>query len=135
MRKWHALAGLAVAVAAGAFVTGSSAIRAQQQPIVGPDYLYIEEFEITRGMVPNDAIAEASDWVRGMRNTGEFRSVKLYIHNTGPRFALYILAEPNSWQALETGFEKFFAARPDIMSSPLPWGLHSDNLLSEIPVE
>jgi hypothetical protein len=59
MRKWHALAGLAVAVAAGAFVTGSSAIRAQQQPIVGPDYLYIEEFEITRGMVPNDAIAEA----------------------------------------------------------------------------
>ncbi len=135
MRTWHALAGLAIALAAGAFATGISAVRAQQQPITGSDYLYIEEFEITRGVVPNDAIAEASDWVRGMRNTGEFRSVKLYIHNTGPRFALYLLAEPNSWQAIETGFEEFFAARPDIMNTPVTFGRHTDNLLSEIPVE
>jgi hypothetical protein len=67
--------------------------------------------------------------------SGHAEHWRIQEHNTGPRFALYILSEPNSWQAIETGFEKFLAARPDFMSSPLTWGLHSDNLLSEIPVE
>lgn len=87
------------------------------------------------GMVPNQAIAEASGWVRAMRGTGEFKSVRLYIHNTGPAFALYVMAEPNSWQAIETGFEKFFAAFPNMMNEPFRWGPHSDNLLSEIAVQ
>ncbi len=56
------------------------------------------------------------------------------MHDTGPRFALYILAEPNSWQAIETGCEKLLEAIPDWMDRPYKFGKHSGNLLSEIPV-
>ena len=44
------------------------------------------------------------------------------------------MMEPNSWQALETGANKFFAARPDILGKPFKWARHSDNLLSAVPV-
>jgi len=60
--------------------------------------------------------------------------VRLFIHNTGPAFSLYIMMEPKSWQAIETGADKFLAARPDILGKPLKWARHSDNLLSEVPV-
>ncbi len=86
-------------------------------------------------MVPDEAIARLSGWVRSLRKTGEFKSVRLYIHNTGPRFSLYILTEPKNWQSIETGFEKFLAANPEIMSGPLGFGRHTDNLLSEVSVE
>ena len=127
--------GLAVAIAS---LAGAGIVVARQQPanpITGANYLYIEEFEIATGVAPNDAIAEASQWVRDMRKTGEFKSVRLLIHNTGPRFALYVLSEPKSWQAIESGFDKFLTARPDIMTKPLKWAHHSDNLLSELSVQ
>ena len=120
-------------------ITGYTFIKAQEKPqenpITGSNYLYIEELEIGFGMVANEAIAEAQGWVKTMRETGEYKSVRLFIHNTGPRFALYILAEPNNWQSIETGAEKWFAAHPELMSQPFKWGAHSDNLLSEISVE
>ena len=46
-----------------------------------------------------------------------------------------MIQEPKSWQAIETGANKFFASRPDIMAKPTTWGHHSDNILNEIPVE
>jgi hypothetical protein len=120
-------------------VTASPLMRSQETkkqvtPLIGENYLYIEEFEIGPGMTMNKAIAESKDSVRGMRKTGEFKSVRLYIHNTGPRFAVYILAEPKSWQSIETGFAKFLATMPDFGDRPV-WFTHSDNLVSEIPVE
>ncbi len=120
-------------------VTASPLMRSQETkkqvtPLIGENYLYMEEFEIGPGMTMNKAIAEGKDWVRGMRKTGDFKSVKLYIHNTGPRFAVYIFAEPKSWQSIETGFAKFLAAMPDFGDRPV-WFAHSDNLVSEIPVE
>ena len=46
-----------------------------------------------------------------------------------------MLLEPKSWQAIEDGQNKFFEANPDLMDRPFNWGVHSDNLLGEIPVE
>jgi hypothetical protein len=133
----YALLVLCFVLVAG--IAGYSLIAAQEKKqevtIVGQNYLYIDEMEIAPGRVPNEAIAEAQGWVKAMRETGEFKSVRLFIHNTGPRFALYILIEPKSWQALETGFEKYFAAQPGIWDKPFNWGAHSDNLLSEVPVK
>lgn len=130
---------LAILLVVTATITGFTLIKAQekqqQNPIVGPNYLYIEELEISAGMVPNEAIAEAQGWVKTMRESGEYKSVRLFIHNTGPRFALYIFMEPNNWQSIEAGANKFFAAHPEIMDKPFKWGAHSDNLLSEINVE
>lgn len=106
-----------------------------EEAISGSNYLYIEEFELAPGAVTNEAIAEAQDWVKGYRATGEYKSVRLFIHNTGPRFALYMLLEQKSWQAIEDGQAKFFAANPELMDRSFNWGVHSDNLLGEIPVE
>ncbi len=119
-------------------VMGYSFITAQEKQQESPfttNYLYIEEMEIGPGMVVNVGIMEAQSWVKTMRNTGDFKSVRLFIHHTGPRFAIYLLAEPNSWQSIETGLEKWIAAHPELMSQPWKWGTHSDNLLSEISVE
>jgi hypothetical protein len=127
----------AILLSLGALL-GATIVLARQQPsspITGANYLYIEEYEIPAGASINDVIAEASQWVRDFRNTGEYKSVRLFIHNSGPALALYILQEPNNWQAIETGANKFFAARPDIMSNPIKWGRRSDNILNEIPVE
>lgn len=130
--------GLSMGLAIAAVSAGGAGVvvaRQEAKPAVtGSNYLYIEEFEIPTGTAPNDAIAEASGWVRDLRKTGEYRNVRLYMHNTGPALAVYILMEPKSWQALETGADKFFAARPDILGQPLKWARHSDNLLSEVPV-
>ncbi len=138
MKRRHALAivaafALAIPAAYGAYPAVTT--ESVQETITGPNYLYIEEFEIGLGTVPNEAIAKAQTWVKIMRETGEFTRVRLFVHNTGPRFALYILAETDNWQSIETGFEKLFEAIPTLMDEPITWATHSDNLLSEIPVE
>ena len=135
MRKLVTIVAIALAVGGGVAVFGGAMAQEAASPITGENYLYIEEYEIGPNMVTNEAIAKASGWVREFRKTGEFKSVRLYIHNTGPRFSLYIFAEPKNWQSIETGFEKFLAANPEIMSEPLGFGRHTDNLLSEISVE
>jgi hypothetical protein len=135
-KRYLIIAGVLVfllAVAASPLMRSQEA-KKQVTPIVGANYLYIEDFEIAPGTTMNKAIAEGKDWVTTMRKTGEFKSVRLYIHNTGPRFAVYVLAEPKSWQSIETGSQKFFAAYPDFGDKPV-WFTHSDNLLGEIPVE
>ncbi len=135
MRKLVRIVAIAFAVGGGVMIVGGAMAQEAASPITGENYLYIVELEIGPHMVPDEAIAKLSGWVREFRKTGEFKSVKLYIHNTGPRLALYILMEPKNWQSIETGFEKFFAANPESMSEPLGFGRHTDNLLSEISVE
>jgi len=56
------------------------------------------------------------------------------MHHTGPKAAVYILAEPKSWQSIETGFEQWMDAIA-VMTTPWKWASHSDDLLSEIPVK
>ena len=116
----------------------TSEVRAAEKessnPVTGSNYLYMMDFEIGYNMTPNEGIAEASKWVREMRNTGEYTSVRLFIHNTGAKWAVYVLAEPKSWASIEKGAEEFIAAL-DIMNTPNKWAGHSDELLSEIPVK
>jgi hypothetical protein len=130
------LAVVALVTVAG---VGSPLIWAQEKesesPVFGPKYLYIAEYEIGTGQSVNEAIAECTKWVKGMRETGEFLSVRLYMHNTGPRAAVYILAETKSWQAIEDGHEKWMAAMPGFLDTKWKFGTHSDNLLSEIEVK
>lgn len=140
MNRWYVVTVMAAfALAIPAAYRASPPIEAepvqQADVITGPNYLYIEEFEIAPGQIPSEAIAEITEWVRIMREGGELTSVRLFIHNTGPRFALYLLIETDNWQSLEAGFEKLLAALPDFMDEPFRWGRHSDNLLSEILVE
>lgn len=106
-----------------------------EESMSNSNYLYIEEFELAPGVVPNEAIAEAKEWVKGYRETGEYKSVRLFLHNSGPAFAIYVLLEPKSWQSIETGQSKFFEANPDLMDRPFNWANHNDNILGEIVVD
>ena len=122
------------------FLFSSSAVVIAQDDTAESSFesqnlLYIEEFVFAPGRAVNDAIAELQEWVKGYRETGEYNSVRLYMHHTGPNLALYILLEPKSWQSIQDGQDKFFAANPEVMDQPFNWGGHSDNVLVEVPVE
>jgi len=117
----------------------SSTVAAQEDLVedafASANLLYIEEFELAAGAAMNEAVAEMQEWVKGYRETGEYKSVRLFFHHTGPKLAVYILLEPKSWQAIQDGQNKFFEANPELMDNPFNWSGHSDNLLTEIAVE
>jgi hypothetical protein len=133
MRRFQILA-LAVLLGAGLFVSGRAVALAQQQPQAAETILVIEEFDVPQGRAITEAIDDASQTVRAMRSHGEFNSVRLYTHSWGPKLALYIIFEPKSWQAIKTGTDKLFAARPELKTAPFKWGGHSDNILTEVLV-
>jgi hypothetical protein len=137
MRK-TALAAVGLILLAGLSFTGGALLLAQQeaQEEAVTNYLYISEWELAAGTSWNEAIAEASDMLRGLRETGEFKSAKLYVHHTGPRAALYTLLETDSWEAIDRGWQQYIDANPQMMAEPWTWATHhSDNLVTEIPVE
>jgi len=119
--------------------TSSSRVTAQddlvESSFESQNLLYIEEFTFAPGSVMNEAVAEMQEWVKGYRETGEYKSVRLFFHHTGPNLAVYLLLEPKSWQSIQDGQNKFFDANPELMDKPFNWAGHSDNLLTEIPVE
>ncbi len=132
-----------VALAVVALVTtagvGTTLIWAQEKEsentAAETRYLYISEFEIGPDQSFNEALAEGTKWVKIYRETGDFSSVRLYMHHTGPRAALYILLETESWQAIESGHAKWIAAMPDFFDKKMKFRSHSDNLLTEIDVK
>lgn len=113
----------------------TSAVGLTAQEAAEPDFLYIAEYEIAAGRVLSEVLDEASEWVRGLRATGGFESVRLYMHEMGPAFSVYMVMEPRSWESLRAGFDEFVGARPDLFTTPWRWAGHSDNILAEIPVD
>jgi hypothetical protein len=113
--------GLALSVAGHAVVGGA---QQTEQP---PNFLVISQHNIPHGRSIEEATAEASQLVRDLRATKEFRSVRLYTHSFSSDLALYVLQEPNSWQAIRTGWDKVLMARPDLRTMALRWASHSDN--------
>ena len=99
-----------------------------------PNYLVISVYEPVPERSFNDAVAEASEWVRLHRGTGKYKSVRLFGHNWGPEEALYMIAEPNDWASIPSGFDAILEAQPDLFDQPNGWQAHSDNILAEIPV-
>lgn len=139
MTRIHAAVALTIAFAAGAIISGgaplpaaSPAAAAEQQQT---RFLYIQEFALAQGQSWNGAVSELSDWVRDMKAIDEFRSVRLFTHHTGPSASFYIMTETDSWQAIDAGFSKFFAGRPTLFDEPFAFAGHSDNLMTEVPVE
>ena len=116
-----------------------SGIQKQQRETKpdGNTYLFICENEIAPGTVLNDAIEEHTSWVKAFMETGEFLSVRIFAHYNSPRFALYTLMETDSWQSIETGWNKGMEALgfEELMNQPWKYGKHTDNILTEIPVK
>ena len=99
------------------------------------NYLVIEEFEVGPDMILNDGIVRLSEWVRALRATGKHSSVRLFFHAWGPEAAFYIVSETTDWAAIGTIFVDVVAAEPDFMTKPFGFAGHSDNILTEIPVQ
>ncbi len=99
-----------------------------------PNYLVISHWEPTPGRSFNDASAEISEWVRIFRNTGKFKSVRLFGHNWGPDLGFYIVSEPNDWASVPAGVPALLEAQPDLLDRPSNWQAHADNILTEIAV-
>ncbi len=104
-------------------------------PFHGDNFMYIADWAIAPGQIPNESIEEAKRYVRGLRATGELTSVRLFIHNTGPSFSVYIVLESPDWASIEAGWSSFLGVNPDILASPWKRGRHQDNIISEIVVE
>ena len=49
--------------------------------------------------------------------------------------AFYIISETTDWGAIGTMFADLLAVQPDFMTTPFGFSGHSDNILTEIPVE
>ncbi len=105
-------------------------IRSQE----APNLLVISTWEPAPGRSFNDAPAEISEWVRIHRNTGKYKSVRLFTHNWGPELGFYIVSEPNDWASVPAGFTALLEALPDLLDRPSNWQAHADNILSEIEV-
>ena len=87
------------------------------------------EFEIGQGMTMPAAVEEGSRWVRALRKTNDFNSVRLYTHLFGPKMAVYILAEPKTFAVL--GNDALEKADPALITDPIKWAGHSDHILVE----
>jgi hypothetical protein len=125
---------VAASLAVIGFLAGRGSSPAQAQPQAPTNYLLIDECQLPSGVVFNDAIAEASRFVKEYRKTGEYKNVRLFVHNYGPSFSLYTISEPRSWAAIPAGFSKMVEANPTVMTKPFPCSGHSDNILTEVVV-
>ncbi len=105
-------------------------IRSQE----APNYLVISTWQPAPGRSVNDASAEISETVRVFRNSGKYKSVRLFTHNWGPELAFYIVSEPNDWASIPGGFTALLEAQPDFLDRPSNWQAHADNIPTEIDV-
>jgi hypothetical protein len=111
-----------------------SAVMAQEPQAAGANYLYIQEFELGDRMTPNQYFSEAIKLAKAIRATGEYKSVRLFNHNTGPRLSVSMLMEPKSWQAIETGATKWIESS-GVLDQPWIWKSHSDDVLTELSLD
>lgn len=132
MKRYYLLT-LAIGISVVLGLVGGSALSARQQP--ERNYMAIVSMEVGPGMSINDGISRTSEWVRILRETGKYDSVRLFLHEWGPETGIYLLLETTDWGALGTTFADVAAADPAMVNEP--WGFvgHSDNLVVEIPVE
>lgn len=132
MKRNLLLSVLALVVLTVGVVAGRAFALSQEQE---KNYLVVQEFEFGGGQTLNEAIEQLSEWVRIMRDTGKHSSVRLFMHEWGPKSALYIVNETNDWDAIGSLFDDLLAEIPDFPNQRWGFAGHSDNILAEIPVD
>ena len=122
---------LTLAVVGSLGFVGGATTNSSQEP---GTRLVILEFEIGPTQTPNEAISELSGWVRVARESGKHESARLYMHEWGPSAGIYVMLETD-WDGAEAFFTDLLEAQPDFMDRPFGFAGHSDNILTEIPVD
>ena len=132
MKRYSLLSVLSLAILAVGIIAGRASAVSEVQET---NYIVIEEFELGPDQTINEGIEQLSEWVRILRNTGKHSSVRLFMHHWGPETALYIMSETSDWGAIGTLTADLFAGIPDFLDQEWGFAGHSDNILTEIPVE
>ncbi len=132
MKRTPSLLVVGITSASLGLFTGTAVATSQTQET---NYLVMEEFELGPNMSMNDGTEQLSGWVSALRATGKHSSVRLFFHDWGPNAAFYIVSETTDWGAIGTIFADVLAADPDFVSRPWGFAGHSDNILTEIPVQ
>ena len=132
MKRMPYLLAAGVAIGAIGLVADRSLGAAQEQET---NYVVIQEFELASDLPLNASVAKLSGWVRTFRASGKHSSVRLFMHEWGTKASLYVISETTDWSALGTMFADLLESQPDFMTVPFGFSGHSDNILTEIPVE
>jgi hypothetical protein len=132
VKRFSLLAVLSIVILATVFMAGRASAVSEVQET---NYLVIESYELGPDQTINQEIERLSEWVRILRNTGKHSSVRLFMHHWGPETALYIMSETSDWGAIGTMVDDLFAEIPEFMDQEWGFAGHSDNILTEIPVE
>ena len=132
MKRFSLLTVLSLVILAVGVIAGRASAVSEVQET---NYLVIESFELGPDQTMNEGIARLSEWVRAIRNSGKHSSVRLFFHDWGPETAFYIVSETSDWGAIGTLFADILAEIPDFPDQKWGFAGHSDNILTEIPVE
>ena len=132
MKRFSLLTMLSLVILAIGVIAGRASIVSEAQET---NYIVIEEFELGPDQTINEGIERLSEWVRIIRDTGKHSSVRLFLHEWGPETAIYIVSETSDWSAIGTLFADLLAEIPNLADQKWGFAGHSDNILTEIPVE
>ena len=96
-------------------------------------YLYFSAWGLDGDKTINENVAQVMTFAQNMKTSGKFTSVRVFMHNTGEKLAIYTLAEAEGWNNLGAGVA--FAESKIDFDKPAPFGdTHSDDILVEIPM-
>jgi|TARA_B100001971_G_C17880343_1_gene377746 hypothetical protein len=96
-------------------------------------FLYFSAWGIDGDKTLNENVAQVMTFAQNMKTSGKFKSVRVFMHHTGEKLAIYTLAEAEGWNNLGAGVA--FAESKIDMDKPAPFGdTHSDDILVELPM-
>ncbi len=129
MRRTMVALAVVVALAVGVFA--GRGLSATQEP--APNYMVVSDFELGPDMSFNEGIARLSEWIQLARATGKHESVRLFMHDWGPKTALYMVVETD-WNGVGAIFPDLVEAKPEMMDEKWGFAGHGDDIMTEIPV-
>ena len=96
-------------------------------------FLYFSAWGLDGDKTINENVAQVMTFAQNMKTSGKFKSVRVFMHHTGEKLAIYTLPEAEGWNNLGAGVA--FAESKIDMDKPAPFGdTHSDDILVEIPM-
>ena len=96
-------------------------------------FLYFSAWGLDGDKTINENVAQVMTFAQNMKTSGKFKSVRVFMHHTGEKLAIYTLAEAEGWNNLGAGVA--YAESKIDMDKPAPFGdTHSDDILVELPM-
>jgi len=114
-------------------MTCSTLLAQDNQDAPMGTFLYFSSWGIDGDLSINENITQVMTFAQNMKASGKFKSVRVFMHHTGEKLAIYTLAEAEGWNNVGAGVA--FAESKIDFDKPAPFGdTHSDDILVELPM-